>query len=191
MANETPARRQARLVASIERVGGAETVRQALQPKRDDQGEPKKWAVVCCDASIGLKPGDPTFTAWVRLAATPVREIKSLVRTEEDDRRGARGGPARGRGAPRREGVPGGPGASGGPGRGGPRRDRDDRGGPRRERVSREDMRGAQDGSFSPSVRIIGLTDQDEDRKERERRRKEEREAKRKAERERLERLGY
>jgi hypothetical protein len=52
-------------------------------------------------------------------------------------------------------------------------------------------MKGAQDGSFSPSVRIIGLTDQDEDRKERERRRKEEREAKRKAERERLERLGY
>jgi hypothetical protein len=52
-------------------------------------------------------------------------------------------------------------------------------------------MKGAQDGSFKPTIRIIGLEDQNEDRKERERRRKEEREAKRKAERERLERLGY
>ena len=63
--------------------------------------------------------------------------------------------------------------------------------GPRRERVSREEIRSAQDGSFKPTIRIIGLEDQDEDRKERERRRKDEREAKRKAERERLERLGY
>jgi hypothetical protein len=76
-------------------------------------------------------------------------------------------------------------------GEGAPRRD--DRGGrgPRRERVSREDLQGAQDGTFKPTIRIIGLEAQDEDRKERERRRKEEREAKRKAERERLERLGY
>jgi hypothetical protein len=180
IAEETPARRQARLAAAIERVGGAETVRQALQPKRDDDGQPKKWAVVCCDASMGLKPGDPTFNAWVRLAATPVREIKGVVRPEDDGRRGGRrggGGPGRGR---RREG-----------GEGAPRRD--DRGGrgPRRERVSREDLQGAQDGTFKPTIRIIGLEAQDEDRKERERRRKEEREAKRKAERERLERLGY
>jgi hypothetical protein len=134
---------------------------------------------VCCDASLGLKPGDPTFNAWVRLAATPVREIKGIVRPEDEGRRGGRrgaGGPPRGR---RREGD------------GAPRRD--DRGprGPRRERVSREDMQSAQDGTFKPTIRIIGLEAQDEDRKERERRRKEEREAKRKAERERLERLGY
>jgi hypothetical protein len=181
---ETPARRQARLQAAIERVGGPETVRQALQPKRDDDGQPKKWAVVCCDASIGLKPGDPTFTAWVRLAATPVREIKGLVRPDDAEGRGRRGGPGRGR-TPRREGGQGGGGQRGG---GGGRREG---GGPRRERVSREDLAGAQDGTFSPTIRIIGLADQDEDRKERERRRKEEREAKRKAERERLERLGY
>ena len=181
IAEETPARRQARLAAAIERVGGVETVRQALQPKRDDEGQPKKWAVVCCDASLGLKPGDPTFNAWVRLAATPVREIKGLVRPDDGERRGGRGRP--GRGGPRREGA-------GAPSRGGGRREGGDRG-PRRERVSREDLQGAQDGSFSPTIRIIGLDDQDEDRKERERRRKEEREAKRKAERERLERLGY
>jgi hypothetical protein len=184
ISEETPARRQARLAAAIERVGGPETVRQALQPKRDDDGQPKKWAVVCCDASLGLKPGDPTFNAWVRLAATPVREIKGLVRPDEGERGGGRrGGPGRGRG-PRREG------AESGGGRGGGRRQGGDRG-PRRERVSREDLEGAQDGTFKPTIRIIGLDDQDEDRKERERRRKEEREAKRKAERERLERLGY
>ena len=142
---------------------------------------------MCCDASLGLKPGDPTFNAWVRLAATPVREIKGLVRPDDGEGRGGRrggGGPGRGRGGPRREG------AQAGGGRGGGRREGGDRG-PRRERVSREDLQGAQDGSFKPTIRIIGLDDQDEDRKERERRRKEEREAKRKAERERLERLGY
>jgi len=142
-------------------------------------GNPKKWAVVCCDASIGLKPGDPTFNAWVRLAATPVREIKGLVRP--DDERDGRGRARGRRGGPRREG---------GEGRSGGRREGGDRG-PRRERVSREQIQSAQDGSFKPTIRIIGLEDQDEDRKERERRRKEEREAKRKAERERLERLGY
>jgi hypothetical protein len=176
LSEETPARRQARLAAAIERVGGAEIVRQALQPKRDDDGNPKKWAVVCCDASMGLKPGDPTFNAWVRLAATPVREIKGLVRPDDDreQRRGRRRGPRR----------------EGGEGRSGGRREGGERG-PRRERVSREEIRGAQDGSFKPTIRIIGLEDQNEDRKERERRRKDEREAKRKAERERLERLGY
>src|SRR5439155_10690207 len=98
ISEETPARRQARLAAAIERVGGAEIVRQALQPKRDEEGQPKKWAVVCCDASLGLKPGDPTFNAWVRLAATPVREIKGLVRPDDGERRGGRrGGPGRGR----------------------------------------------------------------------------------------------
>jgi hypothetical protein len=186
ISEETPARRQARLAAAIERVGGPETVRQALQPKRDDDGNPKKWAVVCCDASIGLKPGDPTFNAWVRLAATPVREIKGLVRPDDGERRGGGAGGGRRRGGPRREGGEGG--RSQGRRQGGG--DRGDRG-PRRERVSREDMQGAQDGSFKPTIRIIGLEDQDEDRKERERRRKDEREAKRKAERERLERLGY
>src|SRR5689334_19204708 len=183
ISEETPARRQARLAAAIERVGGPETVRQALQPKRDDDGNPKKWAVVCCDASIGLKPGDPTFNAWVRLAATPVREIKGLVRPDDGERRGGGGGRRRS-GGPRREG--GGEGRS----QGGRRQGGGDRG-PRRERLSREEMQGAQDGSFKPTIRIIGLEDQHEDKKERERRRKEEREAKRKAERERLERLGY
>jgi hypothetical protein len=116
------ARDQARLVAAIERVGGVEVVRQALAPKRDGSGKPLKWAAVCCEASQGLRPGDPTFAAWVRLAATPVREIKAKVPDDRPQRDGRRGGP-------RRDDRPG-----GGPSRG-PRRDRDDRG-----RASREDM---------------------------------------------------
>src|SRR4029079_11889174 len=142
-----------------------------------------------------MRPGDPTFNAWVRLAATPVREIKGLVRP--DDERDGRGRARGRRGGPRREGGEGRSGGRRGGGGRGPRRARAGAwrggapGGPRRERVSREQIQSAQDGSFKPTIRIIGLEDQDEDRKERERRRKEEREAKRKAERERLERLGY
>src|SRR5439155_20636336 len=105
-------RDQARLVAAIERVGGPSVIRQALTPKRDESGKPLKWAAVCCEASQGLKPGDPVFAAWVRLAATPVREIKTRVPDERPDRGRGRGGP-------------GGPG--GGRGGGGGRRD--DRGG--------------------------------------------------------------
>ena len=127
------------------------------------------------DQSRGAQFGTPELVL--------LGEIKGLVRPDDGERGGRRGGPGRGR-SPRREGgQPGG-------GRTGGRREGGDRG-PRRERVSREDLKGAQDGTFRPTIRIIGLTDQDEDRKERERRRKEEREAKRKAERERLERLGY
>src|SRR5439155_3715757 len=91
------ARAQARLVAAIERVGGSEAVLEALQPKRRDDGETMKWSSVCAEQAQGHKPGDPIFTAWVRLAATPVREVKAIVnpRNRDDDRRGGRG---RGRG---------------------------------------------------------------------------------------------
>src|SRR5690606_3121533 len=80
-----------RLAAAIDRAGGAEVVREALRPKTDEQGERKKWAVVCCEAAQGRKPGDPVFTAWVRLAATPVREIKAALGDPVDERRGRRG----------------------------------------------------------------------------------------------------
>jgi hypothetical protein len=116
-------------MAAIERVGGPPTIRDALAPKRDDSGKPLKWAAVCCEASTGLKPGDPVFAAWVRLAATPVREIKARV---PDDR------PERGRG----RGGGGGGGQRGGGGGGGRR---DERGGRRDDRdsgrASREDMK--------------------------------------------------
>ena len=49
---------------------------------------------MCCEASQGLKPGDPVFAAWVRLAATPVREIKSRVPDDRPERGRGRGGPA-------------------------------------------------------------------------------------------------
>jgi hypothetical protein len=56
--------------------------------------------------------------------------------------------------------------------------------------VSRDDLqRLATGGQFRASVRIV--TDDREDRKERERRRKAERDAKLQAERERMQRLGY
>src|SRR6185437_2864617 len=103
------ARAQARLVAAIDRVGGAEAVREALQPKRRDDGETMKWSSVCAEQAQSVKPGDPVFTAWVRLAATPVRDVKAIVnpRTRDDDRRGRRGG-YRGDGGPRRGGGGGG-----------------------------------------------------------------------------------
>src|ERR671923_3869 len=84
------ARAQARLVAAIERVGGPEAVREALQPKRREDGETMKWSSVCAEQAQGVKPGDPIFTAWVRLAATPVRDVKAIVnpRGRDDDRRG-------------------------------------------------------------------------------------------------------
>src|SRR5206468_9777753 len=81
---------RARLVAAIGRVGGPEVVRDVLQPKRDGQGQPLKWAAACCQAAQGLKPGDPAFNAWVRLAATPVREIKAEVVEPRDERGGGR-----------------------------------------------------------------------------------------------------
>lgn len=136
-------RDQARLAAAIERVGGAEAVRQALAPKRDESGKPLKWAAVCCEAAQGLKPGDPVFAAWVRLAATPVRELKARV----PDERPQRGGPGRGRGAGGRRDQ------RGPSGRGGRREDRDGGG-----RASREDMaRHAYGGRVGAKIVIPGF----------------------------------
>ena len=91
------ARAQARLAAAIERVGGPEAVLEALQPKRRDDGETMKWSSVCAEQAQGVKPGDPTFTAWVRLAATPVRDVKAIVNPRPAyDQRGGRGGRGRG-----------------------------------------------------------------------------------------------
>jgi hypothetical protein len=107
------------------------------------------------------------FSAWVRLAATPVSAIKRELGLADP-----RPDRSRGRGGPRRDG------------RGGRR---DDRG-----RVSREDFqRHGSGGHVGANIRIIGLEALDDEKREREERRKAEREAKREAERERLARLGY
>ena len=56
-----------------------------------------KWSSVCAEQAQGVKPGDPTFTAWVRLAATPVRDVKAIVNPRPAyDERGGRGGRGRG-----------------------------------------------------------------------------------------------
>src|SRR5262249_54312218 len=124
------ARAQARLAAAIERVGGPEAVLEALQPKRRDDGETMKWSSVCAEQAQGVKPADPPFTAWVRLAATPVRDVKAIVnpRRPDDDRRG-RGGRGRRGGGQGGFGGPGGRGGQGGYGGRGGRNDRYDRGG--------------------------------------------------------------
>ena len=167
-------------MAAIERVGGAEAVREALQPKRRDDGETMKWSSVCAEQAAGHKPGDPVFTAWVRLAATPVRDVKAIVnpRSSGDDRRGGRGGGGRGR----RSDRPGG----GGGGYRGDRGDRD-RGRPARREELEEHGR---DGAFRSSVRIVHV-DSEGQRKDRDDERRAEREAKRQAEAERLAKLGY
>ena len=158
---------QARLVAAVERVGGPEAVREALSPPRREDGQTMKWSAVCCERAEGLKPGDPVFQAWVRLAATPVREVKAVTQPPREDR---------------------------GPRRGGGRRDgrRQDRG-PRDDRpAGREELAAlGRDGSLRRQVRIIGLEDDQKEKQSREDQRKAEREAKRKAEAERLARLGY
>jgi hypothetical protein len=162
----------ARVTAAIERVGGAEIIKEALKPKQDEKGQPLKWAAVCAQAAEGLKPGDPVFNAWVRLAATPVREVKAqLPRPPEAERSSSRGEGSGGRR----------PGAQ----RSGGRTRRDDR--PSRSEYASH----AQDGTFRKSIRIVTGHDEDQERRERERNRKEQREAKRRAERERLARLGY
>ena len=123
----------------------------------------------------GHKAGDPVFTAWVRLAATPVRDVKAIVNPRGADDRGRRG---RGRGGRQ--------GGGGGGGRGGYRGD--DRGG-RGGGGGRGDLeQHGRDGSFRSSVRIVNVEDS---RREREEEKREQREAKRKAEAERLARLGY
>ena len=128
---------------------------------------------MCAQAAEGLKPGDPVFNAWVRLAATPVREVKGQLPRPPESERPSRGG---GESGARR---PGGGQRSGGR----PRRD---------DRPSRSEFAShAQDGTLRKSIRIVTGHDEDQERRERERNRKEQREAKRRAERERLARLGY
>jgi transcription termination factor Rho len=162
----------ARVTAAIERVGGAEVIKEALKPKQDEKGQPLKWAAVCAQSAEGMKPGDPVFNAWVRLAATPVREVKALLPRPPEAERSERGP-----GAGRRPGAQ----RSGGGGR--PRRD---------DRPNRSEYAShAQDGTLRKSIRIVTGHDEDQERRERERNRKEQREAKRRAERERLARLGY
>ena len=162
----SPARAQARLRAAIERIGGPEVVREALAPKQDSEGKPMKWSAVCAEQAAGHKPGDPVFTAWARLAVTPVREVKALVITR-DDRPGRRGGR-----------------------RGGPRRYEDD--GPREAVAGPEELRRlGRDGSFRSRIRIVHENAPDSTKRDREEERKAERDAKREADQERLKRLGY
>jgi hypothetical protein len=157
---------QARLVAAVERVGGAEAVREALSPPRREDGQTMKWSAVCCERAEGLKPGDPVFQAWVRLAATPVREVKAVSSPPREDR------PRRG-GGRRNDGRRG----------GGPRDDRP---------AGREELAAlGRDGALRRQVRIVGLEDDQKDKQQRDEQRRAEREAKRKAEAERLSRLGY
>ena len=132
---------------------------EALQPKRRDDGETMKWSSVCAEQAQGVKPGDPTFTAWVRLAATPVRDVKAIVnpRPAYDNRgRGGRGRGGQGQGGGgggQGGGGYGGGGGGGGGGRGG--RGGYDRGGGGAGRGDVEQH--GRDGSFRSSVRIIGL----------------------------------
>ena len=163
----------ARVTAAIERVGGPEVIKEALKPKQDEKGQPLKWAAVCAQSAEGLKPGDPLFNAWVRLAATPVREVKSQLPRPAEQERGGRPGDGGRRPGGQRSGAGGGR----------PRRD---------DRPSRAELAShAQDGTLRKGIRIITGHDEDQERRERERIRKEQREAKRRAERERLARLGY
>src|SRR5439155_22925860 len=123
--------------------------------QQDEQGKPLKWAASCCEAARGLKPGDPAYTAWLRLAGTPVREVKALVDDRPaDDRRGRRGGGRRRDRDRDREGG------------GRPPRDRDrDRGGRDRddraaERASRDDVAThGRDETFKPTIRIVTAED--------------------------------
>ena len=116
----------------------------------------------------------------MRLAATPVRDVKSIVNPRGGDDRGRRG---RGGGNRGRSG-----------GGGWPRRFRRllPRRGSRRSGGGgggRGDLEAhGRDGSFRSSVRIVNVEDS---RREREEERREQREAKRKAEAERLAKLGY
>jgi hypothetical protein len=114
----------------------------------------------------------------VRLAATPVRDVKAIVnpRTRDDDRRG------RGRG--RRSG--------GGGGGGGYRGDREREGGDRGRPARRDELEAhGRDGSFRSSVRIVHVDSEGQRKEDGDEDRRAEREAKRQAEAERLARLGY
>jgi len=171
-AGTSPARVQARLKAAIERIGGPEAVREALAPKQDADGKPMKWSAVCAEQASGHRPGDPVFTAWARLAVTPVRDVKALVVTRDE-----RGGPRRGGGR--------------GGGRGGPRRPREGDA-PRESYARPEDLRRlGRDGSLRTRIRIVHENAPDPDKQERSEKDKAERDAKRQADEERLKRLGY
>jgi hypothetical protein len=163
-----PGRAQARVRAAVERVGGEEAVREALAPKQRSDGQTMKWSAVCCDAAQGLSAGDPVFTAWARLAVTPVREIKNLVDPRDREGRGGRGGQRRGGG-----------------GRGGDRPWRDG-GGQGGGYAGAEDMRQhGRDGSLKTRIRIVDMSKgRDDDRPD-------EGEAKKREAAERLDRLGY
>ncbi len=170
-----PGRAQARVRAAVERVGGDEAVREALAPKQRPDGQTMKWSAVCCEAAQGLSAGDPVFTAWARLAVTPVREIKGLVDPRDRDGRDGRG---RGRGGQRRGG-----GGGGGGDRGDRQwRDRGQGGGS----AGAEDLRQhGRDGSFKSRIRIVDMSKgRDEDRPDEGEKQK--REAS-----DRLDRLGY
>jgi hypothetical protein len=117
----------------------------------------------------------------VRLAATPVRDVKAIVNPRSSDDRGR----GRGRGGGGRSDRPGG----GGGGRGGYQGDRGDRDRGRPARREELETHG-RDGSFRSSVRIVHV-DSEGQRKDREDERRAERDAKRQAEAERLAKLGY
>ena len=153
---------------------------EALQPKRRDDGETMKWSSVCCEQAQGVKPGDPTFTAWVRLAATPVRDVKAIV----NPRGAGRPRPARPRRRTRPTAAAAVTAAATAAAVATATRRR-----PRRRGAGRGDIEShGRDGSFRSSVRIVNVEDS---RREREEEKREQREAKRKAEAERLARLGY
>ena len=163
-----------RLISAIDRVGGPEIVQEGARAKQDEEGERLKWAQVCSDAARGLQPGDPAFAAWVRLAATPVREVRGAVNDmlgiveEPRGHRGRGGGRRGGERRPPRPGEWGSEGCGARPG---------------------EVANFGRDGGLRTKIRIVG--DDEEDRRQRDERRKAQREAKRAAERERLARLGY
>ncbi len=149
--------------AAVERVGGDEAVRGALAPKQRPDGQTMKWSAVCCDAAQGLSPGDPVFTAWARLAVTPVREIKGLVAPRDRDRdgRGRRGGQRRG-------GGQGGQGGQGGGGRG-QWRDRGEGGSAGAEELRQH----GRDGALKSRMRIVDMSkgrDEESDEGEKQRR---------------------
>ena len=109
-----------------------------------------KWSSVCAEQAQGVKPGDPTFTAWVRLAATPVRDVKAIVNPRPARRRTRRAAAAAVAAAAAAGAARGGDGGGGG---GAARRGRRGGGGAGRGDVEQH----GRDGSFRSSVRIIGL----------------------------------
>ncbi len=133
-----------------------------------------KWSAVCCDAAQGLPAGDPVFTAWARLAVTPVREIKGLVDPRGGrDGRGGRGGGRGGRDGGGRDGRRGGGDR--------PWQNRGSGGGS----AGAEDLRQhGRDGSFKSRIRIVDMSKGRDDRED-------EGEKEKRSASDRLDRLGY